>query len=1096
LRVDDGAPITVLFTDVEGSTDLRTRRGDDAAHGILRAHEGLVRGCVAEHGGREIKALGDGFMIAFTSARKALTCAIAIQQATEAQRQATPERAVRVRIGVNTGEVVAEDDDLYGQAVNAAARIAGRAQAGEILVAEVTKQLVGSNPSFPFVDRGRLRLKGFPERWRLFGLPWERADTTGSAGLGDGRLPYVGREAERAELRRLLDAAARGSGALVMVGGEPGVGKTRLAEELMTEAADRDMQVFAGHSYEAEGAAPFIAVVEIFEAALAAAPSAAAFRAFLGEEAAEVTRLVPRLRQLCPDIPPPLELPAEQERRLLFNCVAEVVARSARSRPMLLVFDDLHWADDPTLLLVEHLAAAIADLPVLMLTTYRDTEVDVGRPLAKTFEDLRKRRLARWITLGRLPESDVAQVLARVSGRDPPAALVRAIYEETEGNPFFLGEVYRYLVDEGRLFDPQGRFRRDLAIGELDVPDTVRLVVGRRLERLGDGVKRVLTQAGIVGRAFSVEVLEAMEGSDPDALLDVIETAERARLIIPAPDPSGEDRFIFAHELIRQTLLADLSLTRRRRLHARTADALERHSAAQLDQQAATIAYHLLEAETAGDAGRAFAYLVRAGRWAMDGGAFEEALRHHEKALTFLEVAAPAARAALLADLGDARRCAGHWDTAIDAWRRSADVYHEVGDAEGAGRVCEAAAYNLVWAGRFVEGVEIAERGLSALGDRVSPTRARLLGTAAFNAAAAGLYDVSAGMTDRALALARQLDDDALLGHILAHKAMAHWCYLEHRAAVDAGLPAADLLRATGDPWGLSVVLGFLLVSLTSQGRFDEALAMDEELTPLAERIGNHGALMQHRRMTGLIGFFRSGDIDRLEAFAQEDRRFCEAAGLPWVASDWSWLGWAQFLRGDWDEARSLFRRAVDIEPPGGFSGWNASMLLECLAYRGEKAEALAVLEGRILPGPGEPKLWGPVSMLLSAVEGFTVLGERERAADLYPAVVDVFDRTRVVCPAYDDGRLVLRAAAIAAAAGQRWAEAEEHFEAALHQAVELPHRLEEAHTRRWYGRMLLDRGGPGDQAEAENVLTQAVADYERMRMPRHRDLAAQMLNR
>jgi class 3 adenylate cyclase/tetratricopeptide (TPR) repeat protein len=1088
--VDEGAPVTIVFTDVEGSTDLRTRRGDVSAHEILQAHEEVVRSCVAAHGGREVKSLGDGFMIAFVSARRALSCAVAIQQAVEAEKLESPG-GVRVRIGVNTGEVVDVGDDLYGQAVNAAARIAARATPGEILVAEVTRQLAGTGPDFSFSDRGRLRLKGFPERWRLFALGWESKDAAGSV---QERIPYVGRQAERAELRRRLTLAVRGSGSLVMVGGEPGVGKTRLAEELMAEATAEGVSVFAGHSYEMEGAAPFISMVEILEAALAQASSPQVFRAFLGEQAPEIARLLPELRRYCPDIPPPLQLPAGQERRLLFNSIREVIARSARRRPILMVFDDLHWADNPTLLLVEHLADGLSELPVLIVATYRETEVDVGRPLAKTFDDLRRRQLARWISLRRLPEDDVAELLRALSAQEPPAAVVQAIYSETEGNPFFFEAVYRHLVEEGRLFDADGRFRSDLVIGELDVPATIRLAVGRRLERLGEDVRRVLTQSAIVGRAFSVEVLEAMDDADPDALLDVIEDAERARLIIPAPEPSGEDRFIFAHELIRQTLLVDLSLTRRRRLHARTADALERHYAGHLDQQAATIAYHLLEAETAGDAGRAFDYLVRAGRWAMDGGAFEEALRHYDKASTLQEVAGPPARAALLADLGDARRCAGHWDTAIDAWRQSAVLYDEVGDAEGAGRVCEAAAYNLVWAGRFLEGVEIAERGLRALGDRVSADRARLLGTAAVPVGYAGQYEVSVSMIEQALALAAQLDDDALLGHILGHKALAHWAYLEHREAVEAGVRAAELLRAAGDLWGLSVVLGFLLVSLTSQGWFDEVLTMDEELRPLAERIGNHGALMQHRRMKGLINFFRSGDVDGLEAFAQEDRRFCEAAGLPWVASDWSWLGWAHFLRGDWDEARSLFGHAVDIEPPGGLRGWNASMFFECLAYRGEKAEALAVLEGGPLPRPGEPKLWGPVSMLLSAVEGLTVLGEQESAAELYPSVVDVYHRTRVACLPYDDGRLVLRAAGIAAAAGHRWVEAEEHFEAALRQAAEIPHRLEEAHTRRWYGWMLLDRDGSGDRERATALLEAAMDDYDRMGMPAHRRLAATTL--
>lgn len=163
--MSEPTPVTILFTDVEGSTDLRTSRGDTAAHEILRAHEDVVRACVTEHGGREVKALGDGFMVAFGSARRALACAVAVQQAIEKRNWDAPDAGVRVRIGVNTGEVVEEGGDLYDQAVNAAARIAARAKAGEILVAEVTKQLAGSGPEFTFRDRGRLRLKGFPERW-------------------------------------------------------------------------------------------------------------------------------------------------------------------------------------------------------------------------------------------------------------------------------------------------------------------------------------------------------------------------------------------------------------------------------------------------------------------------------------------------------------------------------------------------------------------------------------------------------------------------------------------------------------------------------------------------------------------------------------------------------------------------------------------------------------------------------------------------------------------------------------------------------------------------------------------------------------------
>lgn len=384
-------PITILFSDVEGSTDLRTERGDAAAHRILRSHEDVVRRCVAAHGGREVKALGDGFMVAFASARKALGCAIAIQQTLEERNIECPGEELRVRIGVNTGEVVVEGDDIYGQAVNAAARIASRAKGGEILVSEIVRQLAGSGPEFAFVDRGRYRLKGFPDRWHLYGVVSDTARPAEPSAAFARRTPFVGREAERAELRRLIAQVKGGTGALVMIGGEPGVGKTRLAEELAVRCAREGFQTFVGHCHEMAGAQPYIPFVEAYEQALTRAPSPQAFRQFLADEAPEIARLVPKLRRLCPDIPPPLELPPEQERRYLFNSVWEVLARTARARPTLVVLDDIHWADEPTMLLVEHLAERIGEAPVLIIGLYRDSELDAGRPLSRTFEELTRR---------------------------------------------------------------------------------------------------------------------------------------------------------------------------------------------------------------------------------------------------------------------------------------------------------------------------------------------------------------------------------------------------------------------------------------------------------------------------------------------------------------------------------------------------------------------------------------------------------------------------------------------------------------------------------------------------------------------------------
>ena len=1087
-------PVTILFSDVEGSTDLRTERGDTVAHRILRAHEEVVRSCVAAHDGREVKVLGDGFMLAFTSVRKALSCAQAIQVGLGERNAGSPGDEVQVRIGVNTGEVVVEGDDLYGQAVTAAARIASRAKGGEVLVSEIVRQLAGSGPEFTFVDRGRYRLKGFPDRWHLYGLAYDAARPAESGAAFAERTPFVGRESEGTELRRIMEQVKAGTGALVMIGGEPGVGKSRLAEELAIRCGREGFQTFFGASYEMAGAQPYIPIVEAYEQALAQAPSPKAFREFLGDEAPEIARLVPKLRQLCPDIPPALELPPEQERRYLFNSIWEVLARTALARPTLLILDDIHWSDEPTMLLIQHLAERIAEVPLLMVGLYRDSELDVGRPLSRTFEELTRRRLARRMPLGRLPQDGVAQMVAGMAGQEPPPGLVEVLYAETEGNPFFTEEVFKHLAEEGRLFDAHGRFRADLAVEDLDVPEGVRMVVGARLRRLGEDGPRVLAGAAVLGRVFSFELLQHLEELPEDRLLDIVEEAERARLIFAFDDGADEDRFIFAHELIRQTVLAELSAPRRRRLHARAADALERASASALGPQAAAIANHLIEAGPAADPKRTFRALVLAGRYGLDTAAFEEALRHLERAAERVDAAGPAERAELLDLRGNAERSAGHWPEAIATWYQAVDAYEALGDEEAVGRISSEAAYALNWAARSAESFEMAERALAVLGDPVTADRARLLAIAGCaHSWTEAPFEIGEERLSQALTIADQLGDATVRGYCLMGRSLHRWGWMHQAESAEAGLESAELLRAAGDLWNVASVLGFAGIALVDVGRFAEARSVEAELEPLAERLGNHGAVMQARRIRAMVDFCTAPDLAALEAFARADLEFVAAAGLPWGVQDLGWIGLARFLAGDWDAARAPFEEGVARDPVCPWNGWNRAQLFEYLAYIGDREAALALLENaenNRLPKPGQANAWGRWVMLMSAVEGLYVLGEHDRAAGFYDLVVECIEGTRTICSGYYDMRLSERAAGIAAAAGRCWDDAEEHFRTALRQAAELPHLPEAAHTRRFFAAMLLERDGPGDRAEAAQMATEAAELYRRMGMPRHLELA------
>jgi tetratricopeptide (TPR) repeat protein len=1037
-------------------------------------------------------------MVVFASVRNALTCAIAIQRELEDRNVESPGEEVRVRIGVNTGEVTVEGDDIYGQPVNAAARIAGKARGGEILVSEIVRHLAGSGPEFTFADRGRLRLKGFPERWHLYGVVYDTSRPASAASGRTGRTPFVGREMERAELRRLVTQVQGGAGALVMVGGEPGVGKTRLAEELTVRCAREGFVTFTGHCYEAAGAAPYIPIVEAFEQALARAPSPKEFRQFLGDEAPEIAKLVPKLRQSCPDIPPPLDLPAEQERRYLFNAVWEVLARTAAAQPTLLVLDDIHWADEPTMLLLQHCAERLADVPVLMVGLYRDSELDAGRPLSRTFEELTRRRLAQRMPLRRLPSQNVADMLRALAGQEPPAGLVDVIYAETEGNPFFTEEVFKHLAEEGRLFDADGRFRADLTVKALDVPEGVRMVIAARLRRLGEDGPRVLGSAAVLGRMFTFELLQALEELPESRLLDIVEEAETARLIAGVEDASGDDAYIFAHELIRQTVLSRLSAPRRRRLHARAAEALERHYASAPAPHAAAIANHLLEAGPAAEPKRTFRALVMAGRLALETAAYEEALRHLEQAAQRVDAATPVERAELLDLRASAERSAGHWPEAIAVWHEALDAYEALGDEEAVGRVCLQAAYSLIWVNRWGESFDIAERALAVLGDRATADRGRLLAhTGTILGAAEYPFELGDQRLRQALAIADQLGDSTVRGHCLHYLCINRFCWMHQAECAEAGLESAQLLRAAGDLWGVSSALGWTTIALVDIGRFDDALRFQAELEPLAEQLGNHPALMQARRVRAMVDFCTAPDLAALEAFARGDLEFVANTGLPWFDHDLAWIGLARFLAGDWDAAREPFEEAVRRAPDWSL-GWDRALLFEYLAYLGDRQGALALLddtEENCLPKAGQPNGWGRWVMLLSAVEGLYVLGEHDRAGAFYDLVVECIDRTRTICPNYNDMRLPQRAAGIAAAAGHRWNDAEKHFRTAVRQAAELPHLPEQAHTRRFFADMLLQRNAPGDRAEAAQMAAEAAELYRRMGMPRHFELVAGLVD-
>ena len=348
------------------------------------------------------------------------------------------------------------------------------------------------------------------------------------------RTTFIGRKMERDAIRGTIDRALNGNGSLVMIGGGPGVGKTRLAMEMTEYASQAGFRCFVGHCYERDEQVPYLPFVEIIEASLAQTPSLDYYHHQIGDNAAELAQLVPILRNIFPDISAPRELPPAEMRRHLFQSLAEMLARMAQNCPLLMFLDDLHWADESTLALLIHLANRIAQHRIAIIGTYRDGFSDDGPALIRTLEELIRLGIRPLKIVG-LSKEDVVHMLYALSGRQAPESLVWLIFEETQGNPFFVEEVYQHLIGDGKVFDAAGHFRTDIKIGEVDVPENVRLIINRRLERLKSDEKRVLEAAAVIGRSFSFQLLSDVTQAPIDNVFGAIEKGLQMGIVVSIP---------------------------------------------------------------------------------------------------------------------------------------------------------------------------------------------------------------------------------------------------------------------------------------------------------------------------------------------------------------------------------------------------------------------------------------------------------------------------------------------------------------------------------------------------------------------------------
>ncbi len=835
----------MLFTDLVGSTEQRSRLGDDAADELRQDHDRLIGDAVIRHAGQVVKSTGDGLLAVFGSAADALDAAVAAQQAVESRNRLARE-PLGVRTGVSIGDVSVEDDgDVFGTPVVEAGRLCDLASGGQILCTDFVRGMAGTRGGHSFDSLGGLELKGLPAPITAHAVRWSATTElppVPSVLIRSHTYGFVGRAAELDLLRQAWKETLAAGPTGVLLSGEPGSGKTRLMAEFAVEVHADGATVLAGRCDEGLGV-PYQPFVEAFRHWVEHTPEPQRI-AGLGQGPGELCSLLPQLGDLVPDLPDAAAADADTMRYRMFEAVASWLRAVAAQTPVLLVLDDLHWATAPTLHLLRHVLR-VESSRFLVVGTYRETDLDRTHPLADLLAELRRDGASERIPLGGLGPADVEAFVAAAAGQDRDASaseLARAIHAETDGNPFFVESVLVHLVESGGVRIDEGGWVLNVAVEDLGIPEGVREVIGRRLARLSSDADALLHLASLAGEEFDVAVVEHAADLEAAAFDLALDEAAAAGLI--GVDDPAPGRARFGHALVRATIAEEIVTHRRVRLHRRLGEAIEAVHAARLDDHLPALANHFAEAAIGGEADKAVTYLRRAADAAYHRLATDEAIRHIDRAVSLLEITDgnDQLEAELWFERGQIRRLSVTSMTdrsGQDDLLRAAELAESRHDAALLARVALAfpgAQYILGVRSPDRTRLALIEGALEALGEGETAVHADLLSHLANELTFGVEFERRRRVADRALALARAADDPDVLCGVLMRRPYTVLETAEDHLALseEAARLVTDTTRPIYRPW-MSWTLAMARLRV---GDVDGARPVAEEFFALVARSG------------------------------------------------------------------------------------------------------------------------------------------------------------------------------------------------------------------------------------------------------------------
>jgi class 3 adenylate cyclase/tetratricopeptide (TPR) repeat protein len=916
---------TFVIADVRGYTQFTLDQEDDAAALLATRFAGIVEALVDAWDGQVIELRGDEALAVFASARQALRAAVELQA-----RLRDEGFPLGVGVGLDAGEAVEVRGGYRGAALNLAARLCSLARAGEVLASEGVTHLARKVDGLAYGDRGVVQLKGLDEPVKVIAVTEagmsetvppgeERATPRLPLGGFLGALPTGPLIAREQEVRRLLvagDEASHGQGRLILLAGEPGVGKTRLAQEVALQFGQRGFLAATGRCYAPHQVVSYFPFLEALAQVHAAAPPALR---------AETAVRWPYLGRLLPDQVGSISLssaPSPDEQLRLFWTVTDFLVAVAGIRPLTLLLDDLHWADRASLDLLLHLARHTRGECILLVGTYREEEVRGPHPLAQAHRDLTREGLVERLPVQRLDREGTERLIdAVLGGGTVPLALTDLVHRSTEGNAFFTKEVLRTLIERGDLERENGGWRCT-AVDELTVPETVRSAIEERLARLPDPAQELLRQASILGQTFTFDDLQATSGSEESEVEVVLAEAAAAGLVRET-DP---ERYGFDHALTQQTLYAQLSGRRRRRFHRATAEALVQLPPQAQEARAAELAWHF---EAGGEPERAVPFAVVTGDQAAAVFGHAEAEAQYRRALRLARRDAPATavdarmEADLLGKLGLSLAMQSRYDEALQVWEEAVHASRIAGDRETERQVVAEMGKAHASKGRPQDGATRISKLLGALtpedpGDQCSRGLYELYEALAFVHFMGGRFEDGLSAAEHAAQQARTIGDERLLACAETYRGSMlgnNGHLLEGIAVTEEGTRA---LEAGGDSFHLLLGQANLGDFCLLRGELQRAREVRIRAVDTAERMGEPGW------QTILLSFLAL-DCFYLGNWRQA-RVSCERAAtlLRQSVLERSWfaaypplvLGTLGVAEGRWAEAALLLQAAVDIAEP------------------------------------------------------------------------------------------------------------------------------------------------------------------------------------